>query len=310
MKLLIQEYYSHCLKADLPSGLKLIKKSKNTNLERKIISRFVDQNEKSRIPCEDKYVKSVIQTYRRYYCNALLYPKKVKVFEKALVVELKSLTIAEGIKVASKLSSDKLEVILKDEFKRRGFFSLFGTVSPFKSLMVWKKEASKTYTVELPEKKQKVKVVFMDQFIELSWLHYATFGKYYVGGWAKKDSLFCVKQAYKINGPIFKVHYLAHEAQHFSDYKYFPKLQQVDLEYRAKLAELALAKNPKKLILKLKNEAQKNAKIPHSFAAYQILKGIDNATSSIKLRDQASKLLVENTKLLKAKGARSVKSIF
>ena len=198
---------------------------------------------------------------------------------------------------------------MKREFKKRGFFSLFGVVKPLRSLMVWKKTSPKTFKVSLPEGTQSVKVMLLAQFSELSWLHYATFGKYYVGGWAAKKLLFCVKQAYKIGSPDFNVHYLSHEAQHFSDYRSFPKLKSSDLEYRAKLAELALTASPIKFVGKLKREAKRAPQIPHSFAAYKILQGLTNSSSPAEIRKEAVQLLTRHTKTLKQRGANKVESV-
>lgn len=222
---------------------------------------------------------------------------------------LKEIALSEGIVLSPQIRTEKLEKILKEALRSRGYFCLFGIVKPFRSLMIWKKEKRRSFSVVLPEKTQKVDVIFLDQFAELGWLHYATFGKYYVGGWAKKDALFCVKQAYKVNSSTFKVHYLSHEAQHFSDYKLFPKLIQVDLEYRAKLAELALTKTPRKFLQKLRCEAKNDIHIPHSFAAYKILSNICEVSSPKAIRLDATQLLRRHTEDLKRHGAKKVKSV-
>lgn len=79
MNELMQKYYFYCLKADLPSAIKVIEKSKNklpnVNSKKffsKVKARFILQNEKSRLKCEDNFVKEVIESYRRYYRAALL----------------------------------------------------------------------------------------------------------------------------------------------------------------------------------------------------------------------------------------------
>lgn len=311
----MQKYYSYCLKADLPSAIKEIEKSKNklpnVNSKKffsKVKARFIVQNEKLHLKCDDNFVKDVIESYRRYYRAVLLQPKKIDLFDNVLKSELQTVVARLSLRQSKKVSFEKIESLLKMEFKKRGFFALFGIVSPFRSLMVWKKESSKIYQVKLPERKQTVNVIFLEQFLELGWLHYATFGKYYVGGWAKKNSLYCVKQAYNLESPKFKVHYLAHEAQHFLDYKVFPKLKQVDLEYRAKLAELALTRSTTKFITKLKSEAKNDSTVPHSLAAYHILKNIKDTASSKGFRIDAAKLLFEHTDSLKKQGRKRAES--
>lgn len=153
-------------------------------------------------------------------------------------------------------------------------------------------------------------VVFLEDFIELGWLHYATFGKHYVGGWAKSDALYCVARAYRRGGDRFHASYLCHEAQHYSDYKRFPKLQQQDLEYRAKLAELIASKRPGKLIKKFSSEAKDNKQLPHSYAAFCLLKNFEQRRldpRSIKRSAVAS--LSAHSKALRERGARTVKSV-
>ncbi|MDO9182868.1 MAG: hypothetical protein Q7U04_10695 [Bacteriovorax sp.] len=311
----LQAYYSYCLKADLQSAIQSLQKLNRSGdkelkiFHEKFLARFVNKNEKENIKCEDDFVKSIIRSYRAYYREALLQPKKLLNHNAILSKDLKRIMFNEGVKFSTVASFEKLEKILEREFHKRGFLALFGTVKPFRSLMIWKKESFKIFNVSLPEKKQKVKVIFLEQFLELGWMHYATFGKYYVGGWARKDALYCVKQAYKIDSPTFNIHYLSHEAQHFSDYKSFPKLIQIDLEYRAKLAELALARSPKKFLNKLTSEAKKDKNMPHSFAAYKILDGLTDATLPTKIRREAIGLLLQHSSALKKHGSKKVRTV-
>lgn len=181
MNELLHKYYSYCLKADLPSALRAIEKSKNRSVDvkskkflHKVKTRFIQKNEKMYLRCDDNFVKAVIESYRKYYRAALLQPKKIDILDKTLKSELQVIAVRTGLLLSKNASFEKIENVLNMEFKKRGFFSIFGTVSPFRSLMVWKKEISKNYQVELPEGKQTVNVIFLEQFLELSWLHYAT----------------------------------------------------------------------------------------------------------------------------------------
>ncbi|MGZ3788723.1 MAG: hypothetical protein ACXVLQ_09385 [Bacteriovorax sp.] len=311
-----QKYYSHCLKADLGSALRsLLKEGKSIKnghvdlFRKKAVARFIKKNEKDSIKSDDDFVKSIIRAYRAYYREVLLNPNIAVLLERNLIKSLKDIAVLEGLNFPPRVKTEILENVLKDALRKRGYFSLFGVVRPFRSLLVWKSEKRTSYKVVLPEKTQKLDVVFLETFIELGWLHYATFGKYYVGGWAKKDALYCVKQAYKLNSLSFKVHYLSHEAQHFSDYKLFPNLSQVDLEYRAKLTELALTRTPKRFLLRLQNEAKRDEHIPHSFAAYKILSDIDETSHPKIIRTEAVRLLRRHTEELKRHGAGKVKSV-
>ena len=100
-------------------------------------------------------------------------------------------------------------------------------------------------------------------------------GKYYPGGWATNNSLFCVKSAYDISSENFLVSYLAHESRHFSDYKLFPKLSGADLEYRAKLTELSLAKKSLFDIINFFiNNANYESENAHPVADYCVIRAL------------------------------------
>ena len=122
----------------------------------------------------------------------------------------------------------------------KGYYSTIGTTRPYRDLIIWKEQTEQEYIVRLPEGKQKVKVVFMGNFVCNGWIEYATMGKSSAGGWATKDAIYCLK-SYDVSSENFRVSLLVHEGQHFTDYQSFPKLRQADLEYRAKLAELSKA---------------------------------------------------------------------
>lgn len=308
------KYYAKCLQADLKSALKVILPLSATSkkvraLQNKVRSRFVEQNEPTRVKSKDPFIKDVVRIYRTYYRQALLNPSKVEIYNKELYANLKIALSSYSLRCKDN-SPEKVEQTLSKEFRKRGYYSLFGAITPLRSLLVWKTQSQKIYSVSLPEKKQKVKVIFLEDFVELSWLHYATFGKYYVGGWAKKDALYCVKQAYKVDSPTFIAHYLSHEAQHFADYKTYPKLKQADLEYRAKLTELAVSRNPQKLITKLENEAKDDKRLPHCFAAYKIVTGLNLKVSRKQLGQDASALLAKHSQLLKRQGAKKALTAF
>ncbi len=127
------------------------------------------------------------------------------------------------------------------------------------------------------------------------WADYATFGKYYAAGWATKDALYCVKKAYDISSEKFQVSYLTHEAQHFSDYDSFPLLKQADLEYRAKLAELSVAKETVYKLLKVFiQRAENSIENAHPFANYCVIRDLskiifnENFVSDVKIWEKLS----------------------
>ena len=159
-----------------------------------------------------------------------------------------------------------------------------------------------------------VSVVFMDSIVTMGWEEYATFGKYYPGGWTTKKSLFCVISAYDTTSERFKISYLKHEGQHFADYKLYPKLSGADLEYRAKLVELSYAKesiyNLIEFFIENSGQDRDNA---HSFANYHVINDLAKEFNINKIQEvdewkklsyseinaKARKLLLKNSENLK-----------
>ena len=131
------------------------------------------------------------------------------------------------------------------------------------------------YSIGLLEDSVKVEVHFMKDFISTGWAHYVTFGKSYAGGWATREALYSVDDAYDRESENFNVSYLTHEGQHFADYKSFPALQQTDLEYRAKLIELIKSnETTHQLIEKFLNHTSKIKGNAHAFANHCVIRDL------------------------------------
>src|SRR5690606_27472967 len=113
--------------------------------------------------------------------------------------------------------------------------------------------------------------------------------------------------------------YLGHEGRHFADHKLFPKLSSADLEYRAKLTELGLAKKTiYELIEFFINNANFGSDNGHSVANFCVIRDFSKAIFGVefekdinkwkiipkkKINKLANKLLQANTKALQLKGA-------
>jgi hypothetical protein len=132
--------------------------------------------------------------------------------------------------------------------------------------------------------------VFMDDFITLGWEEFATLEMHYPGGWATPQELYCVKSAYDLKSELFLVSYLAHESRHFADYKLFPKLRSTDLEYRAKLTELSLAKTSLyQLIEFFIANANGRSENGHSVANYCVIRDLSKSLFNIEFEKDISK---------------------
>ena len=156
------------------------------------------------------------------------------------------------------------------------------------------------------------------------WLGFATCDREHSTGWTTKDTLYCLRDSYDLDSERFRVSYLAHEAQHFSDLRRFPKLEQPELEYRAKLVELSRAEDSLYPLLEaFTRQSGTDRKSPHAFAGLRIaqhfskaLFGDDSASqnpalwsgkSRRQIHEAALDLLRKSTETLEAAGPGRVR---
>ena len=276
---------------------------KNQKLKKQFIDKFRRDKENTRFKTKDPFVRGLLNIYQKYWRKVLSNELTNKKGEIYLAKEIKNLLDEFSITNKCGYILDSLEKIISKELKKRKLFHVLGCVLPLRELEIWKTENKKIYTVKLFGKiDKKVNVVFMEDFITNGWANYASFGLSCPGGWAKVKALYCVKKSYNVNSEKFRVSYLIHEAQHFCDYKRFPKLKQIDLEYRAKLAEIYSAKRTMVSFLKkFIDQNKKDRKIPHSFASYKLMQ-------DLSLLVFGSKGIHENISDWKRKGLISIQS--
>jgi len=193
-----------------------------------------------------------------------------------------------------------------------------GKTGKFYDFIAWKESTPKTYTIALTRDSITVTVNFLSDFVSLGWLEYSRLGNYYPGGWATKDSLYCVAKGYDTTSERFRIHFLSHEGQHFWDYSHFPELASNDLEYRAKLVEIYRSEKDlytllEKFMLNAKND-KTNA---HPFANYCLMRNLSRllgrtgwkfngegwkTVPTQQLRQAALQLLEEHTEALEKQG--------
>ena len=255
--------------------------------------------------------RRILSAYRIYWQDAMLRRVSKTVAEQGLLDSLRAvLGIAHGdTSRAATLqdASERARRAIQDE----GLFALTGVTLPYYELMIWRTQTPATYTVDLPGRTIGVHVVFLDQFVSLGWAGYATCGRSHTGGWANRDSLYALKSSYDLESENFRVSYLAHEGMHFADYGRFPKLQQPELEYRAKLVELAVSvETTHQLIAHFARRNGQDRSIPHHFANYWVASHMSravfdsgsivsdsakwNAVEADRIRREARRLLEEN----------------
>lgn len=199
--------------------------------------RFVDRTEPLSPGTGIRLLDDVVAAYRDYWVRSLLgegpQSQQDAQLEQALREVLRKRNPA----------ADTMEVytLLNESLRRLGIGALAVAAPPLQDLFVWRTQRDHVYTVELTDETRVVQVAFMNDFVSLGWKDYAALGLATTTGWVEDGTLYCVEQAYVPGTERFRVSYLKHEARHLADLERFPDLRSVDLEYRAKLTELAFA---------------------------------------------------------------------
>jgi len=318
--------YSLCLDANVKPALSLIESNstktlsaKDTKFKTEIENRFKFAEDRSTY-LEDK--KSEISNlhilFHDYWRKSLL--DNNKNYDKEFADTLRSFFSAEYAIPKSNISDDSLDVYFKKYVESKGLHSVGGISKTGRlyDMLIWSTQKDTTYTIHLHKEIINVRVVLMDRFISLGWEDYATLGKRYPGGWSTRDALFCVEKSYKLDSEHFLISYLGHEGRHFMDLNAYPKLKSADLEYRAKLTELSLARETLyELIGDFIDNANYDSQNGHSIADYCVIRDLSkqffhvefekdinkwNKISVARINKSAYKILQANTKLLNSKG--------
>ncbi len=267
---------------------------------------------------------SILLAYRAYWQESMMRTATREDAEARLKSRLDAILAASNRANASSKSLDIASERAKRAVERDGLFALAGVTSPYYELAIWKVQSQRTYTVDLLDRRIRTKVVFLDDFVSFGWAGFATCNRYHTAGWATRTALFAVKSAYDLESEDFRVSYLGHESRHFSDYRRFPKLEQPELEYRAKLTELSLAnESAHSLIATFARRAGRDRSSPHDFANYWVSKNLskvlfnsdaplDDASlwKEVPVQDiqnAAKQLLASNDASLLREGPRNVK---
>jgi len=218
----------------------------------------------------DPWIAALAKSYMNYWQRALTKPTEREQAETDLRNQIGTL-LSHPVSKDSDLDAAEDEITA--EALKRDFHVLLGRTPPLRELMLWKKLTVEQRQVSLPEGPHRVTVNLLDDFILRGWGYYATCSQRSAGGWTTDNALFAVVPAYgNLDGENFLVNFVAHETQHFADKHSFPGLASWELEYRAKLVELALADSTQGSTLQLICENRSDAKdSPHAFADFHVI---------------------------------------
>jgi len=300
MKNTINSFYQLSLEGDLTSAYNILKKLKK---EKRLLDKFEDRFIKKIeiLPeSENRFINTLLKIYREYWNLVLLKKLDIEDGENHLFDSLRAFMIDSGIRRNFR-NINSLEKELKKLIRKNGFYCILGKVLPFRELELWKEEKLKIINIQLIYKTQKIRLIFMKDFLTHGWEEYATLDKYYPGGWAAEKSLYCAEESYKDkDSENFKISYLVHEAQHFSDYKDFTNLDQKYLEFRAKLMELYFANDSFFNILEnFINMASNKKSNPHGYANFSIIKYLSRNIFKKKYEDDINQWKKHKIKKIK-----------
>jgi hypothetical protein len=221
----------------------------------------------------DPWIANLLKAFIGYWQHSLTNPSERPQAE----LELRRAVAAiSGLSVTSDGDFDAAEEAIKKHVEMQGLHALSGTTSPLHDLMLWKTSNREQRRVILAEGAFSVRVTFLDDFIVRGWGHYATCGSRSTGGWATEEGLFAVVPAYKnLADETFSVRFLAHETQHFADKTRLPPMASWELEYRAKLTELTLARSSQDSTMQriCENRSPINDSA-HAYANYRVIRNI------------------------------------
>ncbi len=220
------------------------------------------------IPKTDSFAGQIVATYIDYWHQALRDPDR----RRELTLDLES-ALRKIMRLPDEADSLQIEPAIQARLNDEGLNGLLGQTGVLRELMIWRREDRRSVSVEMPHGTYETDVAFLDDFLISGWGRYATCETRGAGGWVADRTLFAVVPSYQdLDGEEFRVTFLGHETQHFLDLDNYPGMASWELEYRAKLMELAMADETQSRVLRKFIEDQgDDPASPHSFANKKIL---------------------------------------
>lgn len=252
------------------------------------------------------FAHDLLSLYRAYWRAAVRGSDEREGAERELLADVAALLEQPAL-----AGFNEAEALIAARLDEAGLHAQMGQTGVLRDLMVWQYETRTIEHVTLPEGAHTTTVHYLDDFLSRGWSSYLTCDRTGTGGWTTGGGLFVIVPSYKsLTDENFRVNFLAHESQHFSDMERFGELPQWRLEYRAKLVELAYADATRERILRrfLSNQSD-NIEDAHSYANRLVLERLSDylefsATEELsevspdRLRAAATALLIADSELL------------
>ena len=312
-----KKIYAYCLDGDIRPALSIVDSTPDQRIsgidlqfKKELESRFkFEQDGSSYLLSKKSLIDSLLLIYHDYWRTGVLNPKQNHDSDLTKTV---TKFLRNGFGPAHDLSADpdSIDKYQKLYIEHLGFHtSGFGKTGKFFDLLVWKTQKDTIYSFVQGGERTSAHVVFMDDFITLGWEEFATLGRLYPGGWTTPKELYCVRSAYDLKSEQFLVSYLAHESRHFADYSLFPKLQSADLEYRAKLTELSLAKSSLyQLIEFFTANANGRSENGHSVANYCVIRDLSKRLFDTEFEEDISKWKQKSPEVINKAAAETLQA--
>ena len=227
--------------------------------------------------------EAVARAYRNYWRQNLMRENDTSEAEAALVATLSGILQSGSHMTEPDLTSERLTL---DLLEQSGWHYSVASTPPWRDLFVWKSEQRANFRVELTDVSVPVEVIFMDDFVVQGWKDFASLGLASTTGWVEDERLYCVAWAYDTTSENFAVSYLKHEARHLADLRRFPDMDTVELEYRAKLTELAFAhRDLQRIWNDFRAKAANNPASPHAQANWRVVRAVEGALAAVQRQE-------------------------
>ena len=277
---LAENYAALAIQGDLGPARDLIRQA-GPNLspaDREFVARFerrfVDRSEAPQAPSGNALVDAVIAVYRDYWTNSLL-AGVTTADSSAPLQELRAVLHGHGGPAVAESSHGETFAAVEAALAAEGVHALAVPAPPLQDLLIWADQRLQDFEVELTDQTRTVNVVFMSGLHSAGWKHFATLGLVTTTGWVEDGALYCVEWAYATDSETFEVSYLKHESRHLADFEQFPGLSSAQLEYRAKLTELAFANTTQRRLLDdFTAKSAPNPDSPHALANYRVTRDL------------------------------------
>lgn len=275
---LIDKYITLAITGDLRQAQPLFQNvALNGNTGEQVLatrfrSRFVDKSEPFSPRSGDAFVDALVTAYRAYWSESLVPGDSVAEAESQLGRALAQLLMAHAPSAIEHQPLEEVQAGIRQAVESKGYYAQLGPAPPLQELLLWKNQRREVFPVTLSDLERVVEVVFVSDFLSQGWKHYAALGLATTTGWIENGRLYCVDGIYAAGSEAFEVSYLKHESRHLVDFEQFPDLSLTELEFRAKLTELAFAsKTLNGLLVDFTAKSAADSGSPHAEANARVI---------------------------------------